>query len=189
MDNDKNPWDKRPDETGFAYMAFLIFRDLGTARTLKECCRLYRIRRSLKPRLTTDGTLSGWVTNFHWHQRVAAWDEFNRKESEAATRITQDEEYIEVLDEYRENILKIGRLAIKNALNSISSVARMNQMFNTTIASGQRLAPNDYDQFVTNNKISRDAMAAARDASEFVERALGIKPAIEAINAQLKKQE
>jgi hypothetical protein len=187
MDSNKDPWDQLPEETHAAFLAFTIFKDLGAARKLNEAARLYRIQRSLKPRKNMDGTISDWVTKNRWHDRASAWDEHVRKQREAATLITQDQEYIKALEEYRKNILKGGQIAIRNAINSTVSVSRMNQMFNTTIAAGQRLAPNDYDQFVTNNKVNRDAIGAMKEASDLVERALGVTPVLEKLqvmNAQ-----
>jgi hypothetical protein len=187
MDNNKDPWDQLPGETHAAFLAFTIFKDLGASRKLKEAARLYRIERSLKPKNNTDGTMCAWVKDHNWHDRSASWDEHVRKQRESATLVTLDQEYIAALEEYRKNILKGGQIAIANAINSAYSVNRMNQMFNTTIAAGQRLAPNDYDQFVTNNKVNRDAIGAMKEASDLIERALGVTPVLEKLqvmNAQ-----
>lgn len=65
MENEPAPWDRRPRETSKAYAAFVIYRDMGTDRTV----------RSVAEALNKSGTLiAGWSGKHNWVARAAAWD-------------------------------------------------------------------------------------------------------------------
>lgn len=62
MNDGPEPWEKRPDETGRAYAAFRLYRDLGPARRLADV-----------PGFAAR-TLRGWQTTHRWNERAQAWD-------------------------------------------------------------------------------------------------------------------
>ena len=65
MENEPAPWDRQPRETSKAYAAFVIYRDMGTDRTV----------RSVAEALNKSGTLiAGWSGKHNWVVRAAAWD-------------------------------------------------------------------------------------------------------------------
>lgn len=62
---DRNAWDQQPHETGKAYAAFLVYRDLGHGRTAAEVARHFGKSAELIRR---------WRKQWTWDERVAAWD-------------------------------------------------------------------------------------------------------------------
>ena len=66
--NETNLWDKLPEESSKAFEAFVIFRDLGFHRTVKEVSRQLNKAYQL---------LYRWHRDFGWTQRAQAWDEFH----------------------------------------------------------------------------------------------------------------
>lgn len=64
-EQDRNPWDQQPNETGKAYAAFLAYRDLGLARSSAEVGR--QLSKSAE-------LIRRWKKQWRWDERVAAWD-------------------------------------------------------------------------------------------------------------------
>lgn len=64
-EQDRNPWDQLPNETGKAYAAFLAYRDLGVGRTAADVARHFQKSPELMRR---------WRKTHSWDERVAAWD-------------------------------------------------------------------------------------------------------------------
>ena len=60
-DDGPDPWEQLPEETSRAYEAFRRFRDLGSARSLRQ----------LEGKA---GTLRKWSLRFRWPERARAWD-------------------------------------------------------------------------------------------------------------------
>jgi len=60
-----NPWDRQPGESGKAFEAFAIYRDLGPSRTILEVARRLSKSRQL---------LTRWAKKHRWHERAAAYD-------------------------------------------------------------------------------------------------------------------
>jgi len=71
------PWDRHKGESGKAHAAFLIFRDLGPDRTLRDVARQRGCHISLVRR---------WSAKWEWTSRVRAWDEGVNREAEASLR-------------------------------------------------------------------------------------------------------
>jgi len=78
------PWARRPGESRKAYHAFLIYRDLGADRSLRDAAAHLGKHVSL---------LKRWSGRYAWQERVAAWDEQEREQTEAATRQAQQSAY------------------------------------------------------------------------------------------------
>lgn len=62
----RNPWDRLPNETPKAWQAFLIFRDLGVARTSADVAR--QLGKSTE-------LLRRWKKQWDWERRATAWDQ------------------------------------------------------------------------------------------------------------------
>ena len=62
MSDERDPWERQPGESGRAYEAFRLFRDLGPARSLREVPG------------TAYRTLARWRTDHRWIARAQAWD-------------------------------------------------------------------------------------------------------------------
>lgn len=73
----QTPWSKRLRESGKAYEAFLVFRDLGSGRTRAETAR--RLGKS-------EALICTWGKRWDWNERAEAWDAHLEAERDAAHR-------------------------------------------------------------------------------------------------------
>jgi hypothetical protein len=77
-------WEQRPDESGKAWSAFRLFRDLGPSRTLRQAAAAYYL--GTPDALPTEGQVSNikkWSVRYDWTGRVRALearDEMIRRE-------------------------------------------------------------------------------------------------------------
>lgn len=71
MDRDALPWERQEDESVQAYEAFVIYRDLGLARTAAKVTRELQKSRTLIQR---------WKRQWYWDERVLAYDNELQKE-------------------------------------------------------------------------------------------------------------
>src|SRR5215468_10978779 len=88
-----NAWDRRDDETGAAYKAFCVYRDMGPERTLSGACRNASGMRSKEGpnRVRKDsrnGSWRRWYEKFDWHLRAIAFD----RQNEAITQQAREHE-------------------------------------------------------------------------------------------------
>jgi hypothetical protein len=75
------PWDKQPGEPEKAWAAFLVYRELGTARTLADTQKI------VNPTSTgNSGNIGRTATRWQWRRRAAAWDAFLLSERAEAKR-------------------------------------------------------------------------------------------------------
>lgn len=70
------PWERQPGESGKAYTAFCIYRDLGRERTLIQTSQQVGKYRSLIDR---------WSAMGKWKDRALAWDAHIDRKVQAAT--------------------------------------------------------------------------------------------------------
>src|SRR5262245_65289425 len=68
-----NPWDPQPDEPAAAYRRFLVYRNLGPARSIDAACRLGGAANRKKSQRAT-GTWFADSRTFDWPARALAWD-------------------------------------------------------------------------------------------------------------------
>lgn len=81
VDPDRRPWDQLDDETGRAYAAFVVYRDMGVERSLVKACRI----------LGKNGTTIGdWSAKYQWVPRVVAWDTHQHRLAEADKSAQRD---------------------------------------------------------------------------------------------------
>lgn len=59
------PWDQMPHESGKAYEAFLVYRDMGIARSVRAAARQMGKVRS---------QIDRWSARYDWVNRAKAWD-------------------------------------------------------------------------------------------------------------------
>lgn len=59
------PWEQQPGESGPAFEAFSIYRDLGNGRTVSAVVE--KLQKS-------DSLLRRWKIKWEWQRRAAAWD-------------------------------------------------------------------------------------------------------------------
>ena len=99
------PWDKRGQETGKAYTAFLAYLSLGLKRSLPATAeKLQRPPRYLS-------TLKGWSARYGWTSRAAAYDREQLDRDIAARREAQErarQRFVDDADIYAETIRELA---------------------------------------------------------------------------------
>lgn len=66
------PWDKCRNETARQYKAFLVFRDLGSARSVKEIAEVIG---------ESEDNINTWSGKFNWIYRAEQYDKFVEQEN------------------------------------------------------------------------------------------------------------
>jgi hypothetical protein len=72
-DIDRNPWDKREDESSKAFHAFLCYLRQGPRRSIRETCRLLCKRKKGKP-VSRSGQITQWSQRHAWLARASSHD-------------------------------------------------------------------------------------------------------------------
>ncbi len=107
MPNDSKPWDQQQGESKEAYARFLIYRNLGPARSIDVA---YAAAQSLaakrvKSRQPAKRASGQWMkdsVNYNWPERAAAWD--IEVFSEAGQRVVIN--FISILEVLSRNTLE-----------------------------------------------------------------------------------
>ena len=119
-DGQRRPWDRQDGEPARWYARFLVYMELGPARTLAEAYantleKAGKGRKSTRP----DGKLrpsGGWNTasrKYRWRERTLAWDAEQRDLlalSERNLRMARREQRVAITDEY----LELARAVLSN---------------------------------------------------------------------------
>ena len=84
------PWEQMPGESGPAYAAFLVNRDLGRSRTFKATADRVGKHESLMRR---------WATRHRWRERAWAWDLHQARQQETVVRQQRESLLRERLDD------------------------------------------------------------------------------------------
>ncbi len=92
-----NLWDRQPGEGDEAWVAFVIYRDLGADRTLK------RVREELGK---SDTMVERWSSTHQWVYRSAEWDKHLDQELQKAT-IKEKIDYVKLREQ---NLIKQEQL-------------------------------------------------------------------------------
>jgi hypothetical protein len=89
FDRDRPPYDRQTDETDRQWEAFMLYRNMGSDRTLRATAEKYRELHGLtsKP-ASTERTVQMWSVRWRWRDRCAAWE---REVDKKARRIALDE--------------------------------------------------------------------------------------------------
>jgi hypothetical protein len=104
---DLKPWERQPEESPKAHAAFIVYRDLGAARTFLAAARVLGKNSSL---------LRRWADRHQWRERVYTWDVAQAREDEAAVRRQRD-------DLVRRQVQDVDRLQ-RLAMAKLSSLVR-----------------------------------------------------------------
>ena len=73
----RQPWQRLEQESSKALAAFVVFRDLGPARTYEKVSRMLQ---------KSEPLIARWGKRHNWHHRAADWDEFNDQEMQRELR-------------------------------------------------------------------------------------------------------
>ena len=79
---DAKPWDRQKGEAPVAYQAFVVYRDLGAARTFVAAANALGKDPSLVRR---------WAARYDWRDRTWAWDVAQAREAEDTLRQQREE--------------------------------------------------------------------------------------------------
>lgn len=77
---DREPWDRQNGESNRQYSRFLIFRDLGRMRTLKQAVEMLH---GINDTSVSYRTLQQYAYEYRWTERAESWD-FAQDRLEAA---------------------------------------------------------------------------------------------------------
>lgn len=85
---DREPWDRQPGESNRQYSRFLVFRDLGRMRTLKQAVEMLH---GIGDTSVAYRTLQQYAYEYRWTERSESWD-FAQDRLEAARLLQQRRE-------------------------------------------------------------------------------------------------
>ena len=163
MPTDKpQPWDRLVTEGDAAYAAFLVYRNLGPTRSLSVA---YAMHTKSKPgEKQVGGSWRKWCAANRWPERSAAWDDRGRRVADRAV------ERVIATDAAQQARLDLQRLRDRQVLRDI----RMGNMMRRRAAEHFRAVPGQSME-------TRDALTAARLASQMIRIALGMPTKVEQV--------
>ncbi len=100
------PWERQKGESGQAYEAFALYRDIGKSRTVSAVVKRLEKSRSL---------LDRWKARWNWEERVTAYD--NEIERQAKEQVIKDRKTM--LDRH----VKIAMQVQKKALEALGKLS------------------------------------------------------------------
>jgi hypothetical protein len=110
------PWERMRGETFKAFEAFVIYRDLGPARSVE----------AVKDVLQAGGTPKGvsllyrWSTGWDWRERAEAWDDYADARKRERDEIERVESRKRLADEHMK-LAKMGRLVAERWLQEFGT--------------------------------------------------------------------
>jgi hypothetical protein len=113
-ETDKTPWDIKPGETAKSFKWFILYRDMGPERSLRDLGQTHS--RGV-------AQLYDWSSRHHWPERAAQWDAYQQRrkqaqdEKNARQRAERNARQLEELDDMR---LEWAKIAIGAAMNRTS---------------------------------------------------------------------
>ena len=79
-------WERLPGESGLAYAAFCVYRDLGFERNIRKAVEAAEKDKSRQDKRY--GVWRNWSTQFRWRERAADHDRYTEKLKQAEFRKT-----------------------------------------------------------------------------------------------------
>jgi len=73
MEEKKNLWDRKDEESFRAFAAFVAYRDMGVKRSIRGLARTLECH---------DAQLAKWSTIHLWQKRCTAWDDYLDRQSQ-----------------------------------------------------------------------------------------------------------
>lgn len=99
------PWDRQPNESGPAFEAFVIYRDMGPARSLTKVVERLHKSQTL---------LGGWSRTQDWVERARLWDVY-------VDQLAQDAIVSEVIDMRRRHAA-VSKLGIQKVFEKFKTI-------------------------------------------------------------------
>lgn len=113
-----NAWDRQPDEPARWFDRFERYRLMGPGRSVLAIVHQEQDQKGLKRTNNIAGAWRVAVDEWRWQERAEAWDlhriNQRRAEDEAA--------YRRQIEKHRDNALKIGQVAMNNAIRLLSHI-------------------------------------------------------------------
>jgi hypothetical protein len=84
-------WERLPGETGAAYFAFCVYRDVGLERNIHKAVETWQQAALEKDKGKQDKRYRvwrNWSTQFRWRERAADYDRYTKKLKQAERRKT-----------------------------------------------------------------------------------------------------
>lgn len=106
VDDCVEAWERQPDETGKAYEAFAIYRDMGVSRSAAKVGKRLGKSKMLMDR---------WSSRHKWVERAAAWDAENERVAMEA--------HFNAIKDMRARHANLGGLMVDVAMSAMQELA------------------------------------------------------------------
>lgn len=106
-------WDRRPDESPEAFLAFSIYRDCGPGRNIRAAWRIHAPESK-----TLAGSWFNWSAKFEWKNRAAVFDQYmQRKRLDHQREIVESESFRMAENQrvFRDNEVYLAEQAFRRA--------------------------------------------------------------------------
>ncbi len=113
----EDPWDRLPGESSKAYIAFCVYRDLGTDRSIVKA-----LKTSGKPAANLR-QWEYWSSKHQWVDRATAYDEHNERR-----RLVQRERARREMEQRQARIGMLAQNVGAKGLESLSAKARLGEL-------------------------------------------------------------
>ena len=113
MEGERRVWERREGEPGRWYGRFLIYLELGPARSLREACRVAN-RKTREQVHCAYGSWCDQARRWEWRERATAWDIEQREllaASERAAMLAMRARRVAVMEENLEAVREVLRNA------------------------------------------------------------------------------
>jgi hypothetical protein len=118
MTDEPQPWDRLDDESGRAYAAFCVYRDLGPDRKVCEAVRIHYSGKQCKSQVAI------WSQKYKWADRVQAYDLHLQRVREAAAAAAAEAEAAKLEAERvqaQRDRITAGRLAVQRVREALEA--------------------------------------------------------------------
>lgn len=97
---DEQAYERMPDEPHRWYSRFLLYRDMGPARSVLGAENIERVTRGHEKSHYTSGGWREAAKTWQWRTRAEAWDEEQQREALASTKYALVSERAKLLDRW-----------------------------------------------------------------------------------------
>lgn len=182
-------------ESDRAWLAFVIYRDMGAGRTIDGAYELYRARldqsnlakseqvqKSPKRLRIASPSFKEWSKKFNWAERVKDWDNKKNQRIQSAQLEADRQGYIQRIEDSRALLERTATIGMKSA--ELQLAFNFKQMQLLAKEAGNRIATRDeMAQLVSIAKITKDSIDGLGSAKSEIYDALGLVQTIEQLTA------
>lgn len=172
------PWDRQPGESHKAYAAFeFVYKNWPRQNVAEAYREFYGKPDAKKP----SGRWYQWVRDYHWNERLEAYDQWRQEEKQRAQMEAAGEAYQAELETYR----RMHEQAGKAAFNAVVVCNRILQAAATEMVNDPEKHPKTYTELSQLSTVIGNFMRYAPDVWAA---ALGIPDIQAQIEANGKKE-